>query len=373
MLYYCQRMKTVGDGTPPIYWADEISVSRSGPKLIVRGIRHLPPRPETFERRDLVGRYVRASAKSSREKGGANNAPHVRFARADTHQKLQAFVATCGPVCPDASSVELRLIEVGNGSLTEIVAIQDLLRLQRERNTFLAATELMNAVRDRAPSFNRMIECASKVWEGTIPWSAEWEEEERCRRKFPDANPQPWIWNDRLRRTVKRTLDHCNRLRPQLKWCDSKKQTTGEEEMLRTFQAHHDPPDSAAKAIIDPCHELLCSVLNGFPVYATRWEGMSLEFPSDVTAFGIRPALYYLLRCDYFADVHIALCPWRDCPTKWFRQSRRGQIFCSQDCERRNRQRTYYVRKGKETKSAYYQNTTKRRRRAKSREKEIEK
>lgn len=358
-------MNTVGNTkTPAVYWADEITVKRKGTELMVRGIRHPLPLPETFARRDLVGNYAEALAKSAREKGGANDAPHLKFLRADTDEELQAFVNAYGPIYPIAPSVVLRSIRVSRRSATQRDAIEDLPRLHRERNTFLAATGLLNEVKSQRPDFNRMIECVDQLWMRTSSWLSEWEEEENCRRKFAVDGPRPWIWTPWLQREIELKRNYCRSLRPITLRYSNRPATN--KKMLRAMRAYENPPDGAARAIVEPSHEILCAVLNGFPVYATRWKGMSLEFPSEETLFGIRPALYHLLRCDYFSDVHIARCPCRDCPTKWFRQDRRGQIFCNEDCERRNRQREYYLRKGKKTKSDYYQNTIKPRRHAKS-------
>jgi hypothetical protein len=325
-------------------------------------------------KRDLVGKYAQALKSGSLQKGGANEAPHVRFARAETDEQLQNFIEHYGPICPIASSVQLRPARGDDRPATEIVACEELARLRRERNTFVATSELLKEVKSQAPSFNRMRELVDKIWIGTNGWFSEWKQEGSRRRELLIGGDQPsWAWSVRSQRQIELKRNYCRSRRvPEVLLhpdrVDSNSAATNEE-LLRLKEACDNPTDTAAKEIVEPCHEIVCTLLNGFPVYVQRWEGLSIEFPAEDVVFGIRPALYYLLRCDYLSDVHIARCPWQHCSLKWFRQDRRGQIFCSAECERKNRQRDYYLRKGRKTKCKYYVSTVKPER-AKARNKE---
>ncbi len=110
-------------------------------------------------------------------------------------------------------------------------------------------------------------------------------------------------------------------------------------------------------------HQLICTILNAFPQYLTRWRGTTIESPGEDYTFGIRPLLYHLLRLEYLSEGrHIAICPLKECETKWFRQERAGQICCSDEHSLKYRQREYYERKGKRTKADYYKDTVRPRR-----------
>src|SRR5207248_10326160 len=118
-------MNTVGS-TPAIYSADEISVEREGGQFEIMGTRYSPPLPDTFATRDLVRNYQEATARVSKQKGGANNAPHVAFVRADSDASLQEFVFRYGPVCPIPSSVVLDTFHFRDRAGTRIRATEDL-------------------------------------------------------------------------------------------------------------------------------------------------------------------------------------------------------------------------------------------------------
>jgi hypothetical protein len=244
-------------------------------------------------------------------------------------------------------------------SVVEITAREELSCLRRERSTFIAATELLTAITSQTPSLNTIAECVGRLRSGTDPWAAEWVKERFFRRKYrlflnerPPREYPSWVWNDGLQYRIQNS-----RL---FFWAHPPVMYEHMGPDLRSeIPALHTPKE---EEIVEEGHQALCTVLNAFPTSLVRWDGMTLEFPFDDTLFGIRPALYYLLRCDYLADVHIARCPWGDCAHKWFRQDRRNQIYCSDACELKHRQKRYYDRKGKKTKADYYLRAVKRRR-----------
>jgi hypothetical protein len=62
---------------------------------------------------------------------------------------------------------------------------------------------------------------------------------------------------------------------------------------------------------------------------------------------GILPQLLSMLRQDCLGQRHVSVCARPECGALFY-VHRYRQRFCSEDCSRRQRQREYYVRKGKQ-------------------------
>jgi hypothetical protein len=320
-------------------------------------MRSLYPEENALRKSDIVAGYAKAIAEGARFKGAANDAPHVKLARADSDEKLQAFIQTYGPFAPAAASVRLRPVK--NHSARQITAFEELERLRRERNTFVAAIELFDQTRRKKPAFNRIVELAEEVFCGTSNWYIEWQEEESRRDKLGLKVTGPsWVWNggsvSQMIRAYFNLAEKVWGRRPGNPEVDK----SGEYDYL--IADCDSPVDGDPKQIVESSHAIICAILNGFPVHIRRWQGHSIELPHEDLTFGIRPVLYHLLRRDYLSEVHIALCPRADCEQKWFIQSRPGQMFCTEKCERKKRQREYYIRKGREKKRDYYREKRKR-------------
>jgi hypothetical protein len=349
-------MITVGN-TPPLYWADNITVEPKEDGFAISGMRSLHPEDGAPRGSDIVAGYAKAIAEGARFKGGANDAPHVKLLRADSDEKLLAFIQTYGPVAPVAASV--RLGPVKSCSARKITAFEALERLRRERDTFAAAIELFDQIRRKTPTFNRIVELAEEVFRGTLNWKTQWDEEESRRDKLGLKVTGPsWVWNGGSYSQMSRAyFDLAEKV-----WGrrSGNPDVDGSGEYDYLIADCGSPVDGDPMQIVEPSHAILCAILNGFPVHIRRWQGRSVELPHEDLTFGIRPVLYHLLRCDYLSEVHIALCPRADCEQKWFIQSRQGQMFCTEKCERKKRQREYYIRRGREKKRDYYREKRKR-------------
>ena len=354
--------------TPWVYWADDITTRREKDQLIVRGFAHRLPKPGSLDGRDLIGIYARAIKSGASEKGAASRSPHIKFLNANTEEKLIEFIETFGPVHPIAETLTIRPV----GYAREIVVREDLQTAERERRTFAAASGLLHEIRKKDASFNKMTTLVELIRLGTNPWLQECRDQAE-RRKISDpasgrmplpTDQQPWKWEASSAFRIQEMVVLC-RLPPPIPSMEAISDLPSDivatpEEVARmnevaklrieAFKAADKATLAtweikATQTIAEPCNEILCTLLNAFPTYLQRWEGITVEFPPSDVQFGILPALYHLLRCDFLSSVHIALCPWKFCLKKWFRQDRKGQIFCSPECERRHRQNQYYLRR----------------------------
>jgi hypothetical protein len=348
VVYYVNVMNTVGNNLPPIYWADHIHVEARDGGFEVSGIRRRRPQPGALEKGNIVVDYAMAIAQGARFEKGADNAPHLKFVRADSDEKLLEFTQTYGPFAPVAASVRLGLVEPGCDQ--EVAAFEELVRLRRERNTYVAATELLAQIRNKVPALTRIGELVDEIWSGIFEWYFESQDEESRRDELAlDVAGPSWVWNNgSLAQMTHAVSNFSQKMR-------RKRLRNPELDGHNYLIAEPTLGDRDLEQIIESSHAVLCAILNGFPSHVRRWRGHSIELPPADLAFGIRPALYYLLRCDYLSDRHIARCPQAHCEEPWFLQSRLGRIFCSEKCERKHRQRKYYLTRGKETKRAYYQ------------------
>src|SRR5439155_19655745 len=116
----------------------------------------------------------------------------------------------------------------------------------------------------------KMSECANRICIGTNSWLREWKEEEGCRRALRIGELHPWIWTEWLQRTIELKNKNCTPWHP-LMSLDSKRPAT-DQEMEDAIRAYSNISGDATKALVERSHEILCTVLNGFPTYATRWD-----------------------------------------------------------------------------------------------------
>ncbi len=88
--------------------------------------------------------------------------------------------------------------------------------------------------------------------------------------------------------------------------------------------------------------KVICELLNSFRamVFPNR-----LEIQASIR-YGIRPLLYSILRRQFLAPRDFAACANTQC-RDFFNLERAGQRFCSPECSRQQRQRTYWKKRGK--------------------------
>jgi hypothetical protein len=91
-------------------------------------------------------------------------------------------------------------------------------------------------------------------------------------------------------------------------------------------------------------HRTLCRLLDKFPCRLHCEDGRVVELPEH-TPFGIRPALYFMLRSDYERGREIQMCQRTECGQS-FVVERAGGQYCSPRCSKLQRQRDYWDETG---------------------------
>ncbi len=318
---------------PAVYWADEIEVLKSGDGLSVSG-QNLLPASKGAKDRDPMSGYVYAI--SGTQAGDPNKAAHLVFASGTSEEALTRFVEKYGPVLAEADSVDIKPpIHEKRRSRTELTAEQRWEVLSREQRTLTAALQLFEQIRSDKPDREALFDAARALVLGTSFWVDVYNRELAVKSDRHWQDSPSWTWTAKHQQRAQMLMTP---LRP----------LNGKGAVKR------------AKA---QANDLLCHLLNAFPVRMTQYQDMPLEMPSEDVSFGIFPVLYFLLRCDYLWSGKVARCAWRDC-TRWFRVGTHDSPCCSEEHSLKYRQWVYYHEgKGKRTRQ-------RRRKQAKSRTRE---
>lgn len=256
---------------------------------------------------DLLQQYQMARKDLSKGKTGKNS-PHIRFANANTDQKLIAFVKRFGPVVAKSVYDNFERPEKG---LSEprwpprLTAEQDMSELRTERSLYHSALNLVIELGRSEADASMVQHCIKEIADKVSAWPWQWEREQRLRQ------PHRVLW-EISPESIKRI------------------------QQLST--APHDPllPRSVDGRIV------ICELVNAFRgmVYPNP-----VEFHNSIR-FGIKPLLYSILRREFLYPRDIAVCANTQC-REFFEIERSGQQFCCDDCSRRQRQREYWKKSGK--------------------------
>jgi hypothetical protein len=296
-------------------WADptqadgNLEVSEVGPELQIRGF--LPDYSKEAST-DIILSFERAPKSCPiGQPNTSKEAPDVLFANADSDEKLINFVRRFGPVVAKYSRLELPTSDGELGELRPragLVAAQDVQELRNEQLIYCAATRLAilarNPKREQEAATRTLIrEIASRIGN----WPQQWERERSQRH----AGEPSW------------------RIRP-----ESLKRIEG-------LSVAAPAPNPLGLSFSDG-RIVICELLNSFPgaVFPNPFEMHS------TIKFGIRPLLYSILRRQFMALRDIARCANTRC-RDFFNVERVGQEFCSPQCSRQQRQRTYWSEQGK--------------------------
>jgi hypothetical protein len=256
---------------------------------------------------DLLLEYSRFANNSKPIPGqlrGGRLAPHVQFANANTHEELIEFVKKYGPVngnlkAPGPLAKDRTAIEV----------VESLARLRREQTIFASVLKLVGFLKEGSD-----LETARTLGDLALA----------CSQQAPPGNQnleEEYLWQLLIRAKHDGLKDNVNAL----------------EGFLRNLRA------GSAKEF---GWYALCVLLSNFPPVIVPVKDGLIEMPPQNNA-GILPALVFMLRRDCLLDNEIRLCGQRDCG-KFFKVERGGQMFCSTECSRLQRQREYWATKGKE-------------------------
>ena len=101
------------------------------------------------------------------------------------------------------------------------------------------------------------------------------------------------------------------------------------------------PPDAVLPKNLDS-RIVICELANVF-------QGRVFPNPPEMHSsirYGVRPLLYSILRREFIYPAETVVCANTNC-RDFFKVERSGQLFCSAECSRRQRQREYFQKRGK--------------------------
>jgi len=294
---------------PGFQWAEppqkggDLEVEQVGSDLHVSG---LFPRYQAEDApSDLIRQFEKApkNCRIGQQRTGKES-PDMRFANADSDEKLIAFVRRFGPVVakcvryiPDKESGEPQ-------SPAMLKAHQHMQELRNEHLIYRAALRLIILLKEYDFDFELARTLLREISAHIGDWPQQWERERSQRQSEP-------IWKlstESLRRIEGLTSGDVG-------WPFS--------------------PTALGRIVI-------CELLNSF-------RGMAfpnlLEMHSSIK-YGIRPLLYSILRRQFFAPRDFAACANTQC-RDFYNVERAGQQFCSPKCSLQQRQRTYWKKRGK--------------------------
>lgn len=300
---------------PGLQWAEPfpgdraLEVKQDDNKLEISGL--WPTYQTDASAFDFVRQYedARKIVRIGEQRTGQKS-PHIQFANADTDDKLISFVQRFGPVVAD------RVFIRPAGQLSAripLVAVQDLQEFRNERSIYHAAlsviVELARPIAEY--DFYAVQNHIKKIAGGVSDWPRQWQRELEQRKNELRAKSEP-TW--KLRPEAFERIEHLS--------------SGGPDWIL--------PPTINGTIVV-------CELLNVF---------RSMVFPNALEAHGslrhgIRPLLYSILRREFLNPRDTQSCANTHC-REFFEVERGGQRFCSEECSLTQRQREYWVRRGKQ-------------------------
>jgi hypothetical protein len=259
------------------------------------------------------------------------NSPHIQFANADTDEKLVAYVKRFGPVV--ARSVCERFADQGEEEEdpATIVAEQDMTELWNERIIYHSALTLAAELEREKADVAIIRNCISKIAGNIVDWQRQRQREEHLRKANSEPEPS-WRFGEEAVRAVKEFGSDAF-WEPPTHWERNKL-------LLATTTAIAPNPVRAG-------HNIICELVNTFPPLVYVWGSRPIEGPHLDLRYGIRPLLYHILRQKYRERRGIGACANAQC-RELFEVERAGQQYCTDVCSRQQRQREYWVKRGKQ-------------------------
>jgi hypothetical protein len=302
---------------PPFRWAKGVTVEHHGGVLRVSGQSPWGKLGEPSL--DLLQEYRKAPKNWSKKHSGKDS-PHVRFANADSDEKLLVFVKQFGPV------VVCDFEEGGPPSSTSyptLLASQDLQELRKERIAIDAAIRLISVLASSEGSDKSLaLECILAIADAVRDWPRQRDRERELRSKNWNGKPD-WSFD-------RENLDRVEECVRAAQW----KPRRGKLDAASIF-------GNAGDHILQG-HRILCELVNAFKPRMYRWANRTLEGPDYDLRYGVRPLLYFLLRRAYLEKDSVGICANERC-RELFEIEKAGQRFCDPECSRLQRQREYWA------------------------------
>jgi hypothetical protein len=342
-MIFVEQMKRAISPYLPTTWASDISVDWSRDQLFVMG--RLPnASAELQPSRDPFLRYLSSVRSEFAEKAKPLDSPHLSFANAITDEALVEFVNQFGPVVgtkvvadkgAPAQSVGMPWTDrSGPDGKALITAFQDLSTLRLERRTFAAALALLAELGhdETAVNISAIQRHISEIADGVWSWP-EQQDSERQWRTSHNLPPVAWQFDSNHRDFIWFLKTEVFRAEPQ-----SQKGNWGAG------------PDYIGWALRTTAyragHLVLCALINAFETEVTYSKDRPVEtLPLGALRFGVRPALYLILKYLYVGGFCAPVCGNDRC-RRFFEIKRAGQRFCKAECSEQFRQREYWAQKG---------------------------
>jgi hypothetical protein len=346
----------------PITWASDIEADfLSKEELLVTG--KLPTLESDWQSsRDAFRRYLTSVKLEFGQKGTGRPSPHLTFGNAVSDDALIGFVGEFGPVVAK-DVVEIEPTQPEWTSLedrdkfdwrTSIGAVQEMATLRRERQIYASALELLAELRcgEDAASIKVIRQHISVIADGASYWPQQWEAEKEWRASH---SPAPIAWHfDTNRSDYLRQLEYdaYHREPPGLP-SSAKQELDAPLDTPTDFASCENPDDPSTWSFLltrpyTAGHLVLCQLINAFDTQVWCCGDRAVEvLPHDSLRFGIRPALYQILKHMYLGRVGAHVCRNDRC-RQLFESQREGQVFCNPDCSQQDRQRQYWTATGSE-------------------------
>jgi hypothetical protein len=328
----------------PTIWASDISVECwSNDQLFVTGLRPTTS-AELQSSRDSFLRYLSSARSEFADKGKPLESPHLSFSNATTDEALVEFVKEFGPVVgTDVVENKAGLAEslgISGNDWNEldgkvlIAALQDLATLRLERRTFATALALLEELRhdEKRVSIPAIRQHISDIADGVWYWPAQRDSERQWRASH---NLPPVAWRfDRSHRDFIYYLRTSTRSQPpRLDGSDVTEHNSHAWPLVTT------EPRRAG-------HLVLCALINAFDTEVQYSKDRPVEtLPFGALLFGVRPALYFILKHLYLGGACAPVCGNDRC-RRFFEIKRGGQRFCTAECSEQYRQRKYWAKRG---------------------------
>lgn len=296
---------------PGFQWAEplqrkELDVESVGSDLQITGL--FPSYGVQDSPCDLIRQYEKSPRQVAIGQQTGTQSPDMRFANADTDEKLIAFVRRFGPVVAKCVQ-DTRLIpdeELGEPLFPgRLIARQDMQELRNEQAVYRAALTLVLRLSQPGYDYVSAQLLVKTIAANIKDWPRQWKREKSRRRTAPRWKPSA------------ESLERIESL-----------SSSPRDALL---------PDQLSGRIV------ICELLNSFRSIVFP---NPLEMHSSIT-FGIRPLLYSILRRQFLFPRGFANCANTEC-RNFFNIERSGQQFCSPECSLRHRQRVYWQKHGKD-------------------------
>jgi hypothetical protein len=295
----------------PFQGEESFRLTRNGNIIEITAVM---PRYESAEHpSDLIRQYELAHKAQKVSKGHSKDAPHIRFANAESDDALIDFVLSFGPVVASTwtNRVPHLLTEMPESEGSSYIELpiwaeQNLVELRNEQSIYKAALELVFELVKKEKEYD---EKAAKAKIAVIArlvrsWPLQWRRERKARGKAPLWKVQPSVIERIDAMTTRKPLDFL-------------------------------PPQVDARIV-------LSELINVFPAFVFP----NLAEMHSYQCYGIRPLLYSLLRKEFVHSSDTAVCVNTKC-RQFFEVERSEQKYCSPDCSRQHRQRDYWQQSGK--------------------------